>query len=357
MISAEELLKPVSAEKPCGDDISYDPQFLELETLMRGKPETQFSAAEEPNWKALRERCLELWKKSKDLRVATALTVAELKTEGFAGFRECLALITGLIEKNWNELYPQLDPADGNDPTQRVNIIASLAAPAATFGDPMKMIERLREAPLANSMRMGRFGLADILRSESGTPGPDNKPPPSASQIQAAFQDTNAGELQKLGQTITDCTALAGKLDELLTSAVGSGKAADLGLLKETLSEIRKRFGAFLGEEAAAGEEGAAEGAPAQAGGATARAITGDIQSRQDVLRMLDKICQYYARSEPSSPVPYLVKRARRLAEKNFMEIINDLNPEALEQINKITGAELKAEAEQSAPAEEQQSS
>ena len=53
---------------------------------------------------------------------------------------------------------------------------------------------------------------------------------------------------------------------------------------------------------------------------------------------MLDKICQYYARSEPSSPVPYLMKRARRLAEKNFMEIIGDLNPDALEQINKITG-------------------
>ena len=136
MISADELLKPVSAEKPCGDDISYDAQFIELETLMRGKPETQFSAAEEPNWKVLRDRCLELWKKSKDLRVATALALAELKTEGFPGFRESLALINGLIEKNWNELYPRLDPADGNDPTQRVNIIASLAAPAGTFGDP-----------------------------------------------------------------------------------------------------------------------------------------------------------------------------------------------------------------------------
>jgi type VI secretion system protein ImpA len=342
MISADELLRPVSAEKPCGDDISYDPQFIELETLMRGKPETQFSAAEEPNWKALRERCLELWKKSKDLRVATALALAELKTEGFLGFRESLALLNGLIEKNWNELYPRLDPADGNDPTQRVNIIASLAAPAGTFGDPMKMIERLRDAPLANSVRMGRFGLADILRSEAGTTGPDNKPPPSSSQIQAAFQDTNSDELQKLSQAISDCAASSVKLDELLTNAVGSGKAADLSLLKDALNEIRKRLGGFLGETP--GEEAGAEGAPAQAGGASAKAISGDIQSRQDVLRMFDKICQYYARSEPSSPVPFLVKRARRLAEKNFMEIIDDLNPDALEQINKITGAQLKAD-------------
>jgi hypothetical protein len=47
--------------------------------------------------------------------------------------------------------------------------------------------------------------------------------------------------------------------------------------------------------------------------------------------------------------VPFLVKRARRLAEKNFLEIIGDLNPEAIEQINKITGAELKAAEGQSA--------
>ncbi|HEV2456208.1 MAG TPA: type VI secretion system ImpA family N-terminal domain-containing protein, partial [Verrucomicrobiae bacterium] len=48
MINAEELLKPISADKPCGEDLSYDAGFQELEVLMKGKPETQFSAAEEP---------------------------------------------------------------------------------------------------------------------------------------------------------------------------------------------------------------------------------------------------------------------------------------------------------------------
>jgi type VI secretion system protein ImpA len=241
MISADELLKPVSAEKPCGDDISYDPLFLELEGIMRGKPETQFSPAEEPNWKALHDRCLDLWKRSKDLRVATALGLAALKMDGFDGFRECLRLLNGLLETNWDGFYPRLDPADGNDPTERVNIIASLAAPVGTFGDPMRVIERLREAPLTNSVRMGRFGLADILRSEAGTPGPGNKPPPSASQIEAAFRDTNSEELQKLGQTISECADLTAKLDDQLTSKVGADKAADLGLLKDALKDIRKR--------------------------------------------------------------------------------------------------------------------
>jgi len=50
MISAEELLKPIADDNPCGEDLSYDPAFQELDVLMKGKPETQFSSAEPPDW-------------------------------------------------------------------------------------------------------------------------------------------------------------------------------------------------------------------------------------------------------------------------------------------------------------------
>src|SRR5579862_1103420 len=119
MINAEELLKPIAGEKPCGEDLSYDPAFQTLETVMRGKPETQFSAAEDPDWKALRELCLDLWPRSKDLRLATALTLAALKTDGLPAFREGLALVNGLLLQYWDSVYPVLDPGDNNDPTQR----------------------------------------------------------------------------------------------------------------------------------------------------------------------------------------------------------------------------------------------
>ena len=353
MINADELLKPISEEKPCGDDLSYDQAFLDLETLMRGKPETQFSSAEDPNWKELREHCLELWKRSKDLRIATSLAVAELKTDGFLGFRECLALLNGLVESHWPNCYPLLDPADNNDPTQRVNIIASLAAPAGTFGDPMKVIERLREAPLTNSVRMGRFSMAEIVRSKDGTPGPNGQAPPTAAQIQAAFQDTKPEDLQILAQKISESADLVGRLDDNLTKAVGADKAADLAPLKNELKEVQKQLGQYLsGGEAPSEEPQEAEG---DTGGASApgKAISGEIQSRKDVIRMLEKICQYYARREPSSPVPYLLKRAQRLAEKNFMEIINDLSPDALEQIARITGKEPEeGEGQPQAPSE-----
>jgi type VI secretion system protein ImpA len=53
---------------------------------------------------------------------------------------------------------------------------------------------------------------------------------------------------------------------------------------------------------------------------------------------MLDKICEYFNRYEPSSPVPFLLKRARNLVNKNFMAILNDLAPGGTDQANLVFG-------------------
>jgi len=338
MIIAEDLLKPVAEEKPCGEDLAYDPRFQELETILRGKPETQFAPAEEPDWKLLRERCLELWARSKDLRLATALALAELKTEGLPAFSECLALLKGLLERHWATVYPLLDPADSNDPTQRVNIITALATPVGTFGDPMRLLERLREAPLASSVQMGRFSLADILRSESGTAGADEPPPPSAAQIDAAFRDTGEERLLAIHQAAVSSLDAVNRIDEFLTQTIGADQAPDLEALLAELRGIQNRLTPYL--PAGLVSTGPTEQrGPAEAGATGAgKPLSGEIQSRQDVVRLLDKICEYYSRTEPSSPVPCVLRRAQRLAEMDFMQIIQDLTPDALNQIRQITG-------------------
>lgn len=55
-------------------------------------------------------------------------------------------------------------------------------------------------------------------------------------------------------------------------------------------------------------------------------------------MRMLDKICDYFERYEPSSPVPFLLKRAKKLVTKDFMAILNDLAPGGAEQATLIFG-------------------
>lgn len=345
MIVAEELLKPVSEEAPCGEDLSEDASLQELETLARGKPETQFSAAEPPDWKQLRSRSLELFARSKDLRISMTLTVTELELDGLPGFRESLALIKGLIETYWESVYPRLDPADDNDPLQRMNIVASVAMPVGTFGDPYRILERLRSIPLCNSVRMGHFNLADILRAESGAPPLGDKPEVKMPQIDAAFRDSNPEELTGIFRVLTDCIAMVQGIDETVTRIVGPSNAPDLTPLSSELVAMQRRVADYLPTTASAPVNGVpAVGTP---GSTTQGAVSieGDLRSREDVVRLLQKICEYYAQTEPSSPVPLILKRAARLAAMDFMQIIQDMSPDALAQIRSITGEEPSSDA------------
>jgi type VI secretion system protein ImpA len=214
-----------------------------------------------------------------------------------------------------------------------------------TFGDPMKLLDRLNEAPLASSAQMGRFGLRDIIRSETGAASADGKPPPAASQIQAAFKDTSQDVLLTLNQALTDSVAMAHEIDEILTKTIGADKAPDLNALPVQLKEIQKRLGPYLPAGAVPiSMDGNGAASSGGAGGAGSQPITGEIQTREDVVRMIEKICGYYEREEPSSPVPYILKRAERLAKMDFMQIIDDLTPESIKEIQRITGDKPKEE-------------
>ena len=66
--------------------------------------------------------------------------------------------------------------------------------------------------------------------------------------------------------------------------------------------------------------------------------MTGEIRSREDVVRALDKICSYYERHEPSSPLPLLLQRCKRLATMSFIEIVREMVPDGLSQVEVIAG-------------------
>jgi type VI secretion system protein ImpA len=334
MIEVEELLNPISAESPCGEDVSYDPKFLAVDTLVAGKPETQFSAAEEPDWKAVRDACLELFGRSKNLRVALTLCLALVNLEGASGLRGGLTLLKGLIERYWPDFYPKLDPEENNDPLERINIISSLSTPLGTFGDPMRFLQRLRQIPVANSPQMGRLTFAHIAGDKILLPGGEEKSPVSAAQIKAAFRDTSTEELTEIGQAISDSIALTKSIDSYLTETVGAGRAPDMGAFVAVLLEIEKCLAPYLPKTLV--QESIETQAQTSAGEESSE--SGAIRSRQDVVRALDRICQYYARNEPSSPLPFLLQRAQRLVEMDFLQIIDELTPEARAHLDTIVG-------------------
>jgi type VI secretion system protein ImpA len=63
-----------------------------------------------------------------------------------------------------------------------------------------------------------------------------------------------------------------------------------------------------------------------------------EINSREDVIRVLDKIVSYYERAEPSSPIPLLIKRSKRLVSASFLDIVRDIASDGLAQVENLRG-------------------
>lgn len=342
-IDVEKLLAEISPDSPCGEDLSYDPAFMELERLAQGTPEQQVGEtiipAEEPNWREVRDQALALTDRTRSLSVIKYLVVSLMKLEGLEGLESGLAVLRGALERYWDTVWPQLDPEDDNDPLERLNIISFLAPPAGIYGDPLQFTRHLSEVPLCKSRQLGSFSLRDIQIARGELTAPEGESAPQVANIEAAFRDTPTEDLDAAA---TKAGAAAGHIeaiDALLTQYVGADQAISLDAAKKAMKDICSCIANFSGGLVSdpAGNQADQPEAVVTGGGA-GPAIAGEIRSAEDVVRVLDLICTYYQRTEPSSPVPLLLRRARGLVRKSFVEIIQDLNPGALQQIEMISG-------------------
>ena len=66
----------------------------------------------------------------------------------------------------------------------------------------------------------------------------------------------------------------------------------------------------------------------------------GSIASPSDVKEALDRIVTYYERYEPSSPLPLLLLRAKKLVSADFLTIVRDMAPNGVDNVNLIGGLE-----------------
>lgn len=347
-IDAESLLQAVSEELPCGEDLEYDTAFGELERASRGKPEQAMGdtvvPAEEADWKEVQDLAVQLLSRTKDLRVMLYLTQAQLHTEGLVGLGDSLRLLGETLGQYWDTVHPQLDPDDNNDPTLRVNTIMSLC-------DPESVLRSVREAPLVTSRTFGRFGYRDVAvaHGEMAASSDAAGALPDIATINAAFKEGDLEELKVNAEAAAEALERADGIESFVTEKVGAQNGPNLAELRSTLTAIRKTLAEQLAERgvgngaaAEAGDvgngSGAAEGGE-PAGAAAGAAVSGRVNSREDVIRVLDKVCEYYARNEPSSPVPMLLRRAQRLVPKDFMEILRDLVPDGVSQAETISGA------------------
>jgi type VI secretion system protein ImpA len=340
-IDVEKLLQEVSPDAPCGNDMEYEPEFQELErsTQYRGEQIIGDSVVEaaEPNWRDVQRAATELFAKTKDLRVAVYLTRAALHIEGFTGFNDGMSLIRGLVERYWDTVHPQLDPDDNNDPTFRVNTVSALS-------DPESVLRSVRTAPVVAARGIGQFSIRDIdIAKGLLQPAASDEATPELGVIDAAFMQAEVAELQATFEAVKQARDNLAAIEKFFTEKVSAAQSPNLSELNKILHHIGNELGEQLSRRGvvdteAEGVEGEEIGAAV--GSKSAAPISGAIQSREDVIRMLDKICDFYKQNEPSHPLPMLLQRAKRLVRKDFMEILKDIAPDALKQAELLQGKE-----------------
>lgn len=360
-IDIQSLAQPVDAEAPAGEDLEYDPLFTEMEQASTGKPEQQMGdsviEAEEPDWRLVQQNASELLQRTKDLRVCVYLCQAALHNEGIEGFSEALQLTGQLTAEFWGSIHPQLDPDDDDDPTARVNAVMAL-----TTGP---LIHAVQRAPLVSVPMLGAVCWDDIKQAAGEEEGKQ-----ASSEALAIIENCEFEQIETRRSEVAAALEACQTLETFITQQVGASQAPNLQPLRDLLRQIDKQLESWWqqrGGGRAEEPDPSADGEPssldpteavpetAAAGGGSAVTSGGSgppgvITSRQEAIAALDRILDYYQQHEPSSPLPLLLMRAKRLATKSFIEILQDLIPEGLNRAHEIGGLLAESDGGVSSP-------
>ena len=340
-------LEPL-ADDVSGQDLEYDPAFLELEQAANGRPETQFGAAEAPSWPLTREISQNLFDRTRDLRVALMWGRSVVNLDGVEGLPAVLALLHGLLENFWDEVHPRPDPDDG-DTFARLSVLGSLDTLDGLLGD-------VRQAQLVVDRRLGGLRVRDVeIALERLAPRADEgHSTPAQIEGQLGDQPALAGRLR---DSLNASLASLKALQDLMNDRFGTDNAVDTKNLRVMLTGVQSLVPApaAAGESAGAGDGdgdtdpdsgngngGGDDTAPTPGPSAGRRAGSGvhSVESRQDAVRAIHLVCAYLERSEPTNPAQLLLRRAERLIDKNFLQLVRDLAPDAVNEVARILGVD-----------------
>lgn len=328
-----ELWSKVNDEQsPCGEDLEYDVDFLALGQAAQGKPEQQFGdtviPAEEPDWREVERLGEGLLARTKDVRVCVLLLRAYTRNNGLIGFSQGLQALLALLQAYWEQMHPLLVIDGDHDPFMRANALAGLT-------DTSGLIRDLRAAVLTKSA----LGMVLIKDAEAALDSNAGELAYSRDQLAAIYAD-NAEQptMIALREANDAFKAIASMSDDKLGSAYAPDLSPMLQLLANVTRSVSSGSGSQTTEDVAAGgeEAGASDGGVVS----QPRAVSapGEIRTREDAIRALESVCKYIERTEPTNPAPLLIKRAQRLMSLSFLDIIKELAPNGMDQVELITG-------------------
>ncbi|HVN07123.1 MAG TPA: type VI secretion system protein TssA [Bryobacteraceae bacterium] len=334
----EDILKPIPGENPGGPDLRYAPVYDKIKEARREDDQLAQGAWQIERKVADHAAVIKLAQEtiatgSKDLQLAAWLTESLLKTKGFAGLNDGLALCRGLIEGFWDTLHPELEEGDAELRAGPLDFIGS------KLDVPVRHVGLNREGHDFFEYKASRAIIyedqAKTKEQKSARDAALKEGKLAPEIFDRAFGETPKAFYAEAEKSLDTCLESLTGIDKLCTEKFGDAAPA-FGKLHTALEEVRHVVHGFLQkkrefepdpvEEAPPppAEAAAAEGEapPAATPGAvptldlnlTVRA-SAEPADRAAAIAGVASAAQFLRKREPLSPAPYLMLRGLRWGE------------------------------------------
>lgn len=368
-------LDPLDGENPSGEDLRNDPAFHELERLTEPQVKVVHGGHNQPSseniipvdWPAVLDKAEELRAHGRDLRLLVIVTRALANEQRLAGLAHGLTLVARTFDQHWETMHPALRPgASPRDAAlRRINALLDLQNGQDGLLADLRRMTFFAPRPIGPiSGRDLEQGALDervmLLESASGMNAAEKAALVSAhgqllnrvhSGCQAQADQANAEMTALIADAQAAITALEAVETALNVRLDGGGAAVPelKRFLQRLLSTLERNSvieaatnGAAKPTATAADPEMPARnghGADTMASYAEpSTALPDRISSRDDVVKCLDLVVAFYDRTEPSSPIPHLARRVRRMVHMDFVELMEDLAPSGLKEFRLLAG-------------------
>jgi type VI secretion system protein ImpA len=285
-----------------------------------------------PDWRQVEGLALELMARTRDLRVVAWLTLASTHLHGIASFASGLRLMHSLCERYWDLVHPRIEVDGETDPYLRMNAISAFSG--TEFSGEDRLIQALRGAEITKQP-LALF-YRDIEQVYNKVPEAQF----TEAQVDSALTDALAAGSPSLSSILAaNESHLA--LQALLEEKVSASDMPDLERLSSLLKPVKRAIDRLSSISTDDGiDADTAEGQTTV--DATGRVVNvpGVIQSRDDARRALERICEYLERTEPSNPASLFARRAQRLLNMPFLDIMRELSPDSITHLEMLTGAQ-----------------
>ena len=372
MLDLTPWLEPLAGDNPSGESLRDDPAFLEVERLMTPRKDVARDALNRPSreieipvdWTEVLARCEALRARGRDLRLVVVAVRALANTDGLAGLATGLTLVARTIELHWDTLYPELRPTStpAEGAMRRLNVLAGLHAGASPVGDLRTRAivsvrgydpvtgEDLERATLDPAVVLQRFrGLSAETRAKEI--GKQEELILRVRTVLGALAKQAPDQLAAEVAGAKAALAATAAIEDALAARIGPGpRLGDLTRFLELVAAtlLRSETETAAEPETETETEIATEtgAAPAVAGRALAEIAApaarpvalAEIRTRQDVVRMLERIIEFYDRTEPSSPVPFLARRMVRMVPMDFLQLVEEMAPGGAKEFRTVAG-------------------